>query len=148
MKSTWTNCCRYTLSNKHKILCWMALLIYLFVEVFFPTLIFSFFLLFVHSNGVVLSSDADTSGLTLKQDVTGILCMHERDDENGFYAIDLPEQSHPLSNEKIQLDEIIASSTSYVEHGQLCQNEFEDATLNRNCDQAIGNSTNPTRVGN
>ncbi|XP_074587123.1 putative ubiquitin-like-specific protease 2A [Curcuma longa] len=88
---------------------------------------------------------AYTSGLTLKQDVTGILCMHERDDENGFYAIDLPEQSHPLSNEKIQLDEIIASSTSYVEHGQLCQNEFEDATLNRNCDQAIGNSTNPTR---
>ncbi|XP_042437645.1 probable ubiquitin-like-specific protease 2B isoform X2 [Zingiber officinale] len=87
----------------------------------------------------------DTSGLTLKQDVSGILCMHGRDDENGFYAIDLPEQSHHLSNEKIQLDEIIASSTSYVEHGQLCQNEFEEATLNTNCDLAIGNSTNPTR---
>ncbi|KAG6476412.1 hypothetical protein ZIOFF_065653 [Zingiber officinale] len=93
----------------------------------------------------VVSSDADTSGLTLKQDVSGILCMHGRDDENGFYAIDLPEQSHHLSNEKIQLDEIIASSTSYVEHGQLCQNEFEEATLNTNCDLAIGNSTNPTR---
>lgn len=123
-------------------------LMYLFVEVFLPSLIFSLFLLFVHSNGVVLSSDLDTSGLTLKQDVTGILCMHGRDDENGLYAIDLPEQSHPLSNEKIQLDEIIASSTSYDEHGQLCQNELGEATLNRNCDQTIGNSTNPTCVGN
>ncbi|XP_009415107.2 probable ubiquitin-like-specific protease 2B isoform X2 [Musa acuminata AAA Group] len=69
-----------------------------------------------------------TSGWTLKGDITSGLRidMHNRDNGRDPCAVDVPEQGLALNNEKAELDEIMASSTSYDEHDQMHPDEFED----------------------
>ncbi|URE25653.1 Ulp1 protease family, C-terminal catalytic domain [Musa troglodytarum] len=73
----------------------------------------------------------DTSGWTLKGDITSGLRidMHKRDNDRDSYAVDVPEQGLALNYEKAELDEIMASSTSYDEHGQMHPDEFEDGMV-------------------
>ncbi|URE25656.1 Ulp1 protease family, C-terminal catalytic domain [Musa troglodytarum] len=55
--------------------------------------------------------------------------MHKRDNDRDSYAVDVPEQGLALNYEKAELDEIMASSTSYDEHGQMHPDEFEDGMV-------------------
>lgn len=98
----------------------------------------------------VFSSDADTSGLTFKGDVTNIICvdMHERDNDTGSYAIDGPEQGLALGDEKAELDEIMSSSTKYDEHDQIFPDNFEDENLTRKDTKAVGDSVLQNPIGN
>lgn len=80
---------------------------------------------------LVLFSVTDTSGWTLKGDITSGLRIdiHKRDNDRDSCAVDVPEQGLALNNEKAELDEIMASSMSYDEHGQMHPDEFEDVSL-------------------
>ncbi|WOL01399.1 hypothetical protein Cni_G10115 [Canna indica] len=73
-------------------------------------------------------------GLSIKHDASNILCIdiNERGNNSAPYSIDAPEQGLTLNNEKEELDGIVASSTTNVEHGQMCPDEHEDGALIRN----------------
>ncbi|WOL20436.1 putative ubiquitin-like-specific protease 2B isoform X4 [Canna indica] len=68
----------------------------------------------------------------MMQAISLCIDINQRGNNNAPYSIDAPEQGLTLNNEKEELDGIVASSNTNVEHGQMCPDEHEDGALIRN----------------